>query len=97
MAWTLIAEQSQCGKKTFTRQLLWQANGIFERPIKKTFYCCGLWQECIKDMTGHGQFVERIPEDIPWLSPPASCWGVLVLDDLMRHCSDDEHILDLFT
>ena len=23
--------------------------------------------------------------------------GVLVLDDLMRHCSDDERILDLFT
>ena len=93
----MIAGPSQCGKTTFTRQLLRQANVLFERPIKKIVYCYGQWQECFKDMTGHVQFVEGIPEDIPCLFPPACRPGVLVLDDLIRHCSDDERILDLFT
>ena len=36
-------------------------------------------------------------EGIPSLFPPSCRSGTLVLDDLMRNCSDDEHILDLFT
>ena len=88
----MIAGPSQCGKTTFTRQLLRQANVLFERPIKQIVYCYGLWQECFKDMTGHVQFMEGIPEDIPTRRP-----GVLVLDELVRHCSDDERILGLFT
>ena len=42
-------------------------------------------------------FVEGIPEDIPSLFPPNCRPGILILDDLMRNCSDDERILDLFT
>ena len=64
-----------------------------DRPIKKIVYYYGQWQECFKDMTGHVQFVEGIPEDIPCLFPAACLPGVLVLDDLMRHCTDDERIL----
>ena len=43
---------------------------------------------------GHGNSSE---EDIPSLFPPNRRPGILVLDDLMRNCSDDERILDLFT
>ena len=64
----IIAGPSQCGKTTFTRQLLREANVLFERPIKKIVYCYGQWQGCLKDMTGHVQFVEGIPEDIPSMS-----------------------------
>ena len=42
-------------------------------------------------------FVEGIPEDVPGLFPPSCRPGILILDDLMRNCSDDEGILDLFT
>ena len=42
-------------------------------------------------------FVEGIPEDIPALFPMGCRPGILVLDDLMRNCSEDERILDLFT
>ena len=93
----VIAGPSQCGKTTFTRQLLRNANVLFERPIRKIVYCYGQWQECFKDMGGHVQFEEGIPEDIPSLFPPTCRPGVLVLDDLMRDCSDDERILDIFT
>ena len=42
-------------------------------------------------------FVEGIPEDIPALFPMGCRPGILVLDDLMRNCSQDERILDQFT
>jgi len=42
-------------------------------------------------------FVEGIPEDIPSLFPVSCRPGILVLGDLMRNCSDDERVLDLFT
>lgn len=93
----IIAGPSQCGKTTFTRQLLQQADYLFERPIRKIIYCYGQWQESFKDMAEQVEFIEGIPEDIPAMFPPQCRPGILVLDDLMRNCSDDEHILDLFT
>lgn len=93
----IIAGPSQCGKTTFTRQLLQQADSLFERPIRKIVYCYGQWQECFKNMASRVTFVEGIPEDIPSLFPPNCRPGILILDDLMRNCSDDERILDLFT
>ena len=68
----MIAGPSQCGKTTFTKQLLSQANPLFERPIRKIVYYYGQWQDCFKDMTDQVQFVEGIPEDIPSLFPPTS-------------------------
>ena len=41
--------------------------------------------------------VEGIPEDISTLFPSHCRPGIIVLDDLMRNCSGDERILDLFT
>ena len=93
----MIAGPSQCGKTTFTKQLLEQADSLFERPIRKIVYCYGQWQECFRNMTAQVTFVEGIPEDIPSLFPANCRPGILVLDDLMRNCSDDERILDLFT
>ena len=65
--------------------------------IRKIVYCYGQWQECFQDMASQITFVEGIPEDIPALFPMGCRPGILVLDDLMRNCSEDERILDLFT
>ena len=73
------------------------ADVLFERPIRKIVYCYGQWQECFQDMAPQITFVEGIPEDIPALFPMGCRPGILVLDDLMRNCSEDERILDLFT
>ena len=70
---------------------------LFARPIHKIVYCYGQWQECFKDMTSQVTFVDGIPEDIPSMFPPRYRPGILVLDNLMRNCSDDERIVDLFT
>ena len=48
-------------------------------------------------MAAQVTYVEGIPEDIPSLFPANCPPGILVLDDLMRNCSDEELILDLFT
>ena len=93
----MIAGPSQCGKTTFTKLLLQYADVLFERPIRKIVYCYGQWQECFQDMASQITFVEGIPEDIPALFPMGCRPGILVLDDLMRNCSEDERILDLFT
>ena len=92
----MIPGPSQCGKTTFTKQLLEQADSLFERPMRKIVYCYGQWQECFRNMTAQVTFVEAIPEDIPSLFPANCRPGIVVLDDLMRNCSDDERILDLF-
>ena len=92
----MIVGPSQCGKTTFTRQLLKYANVLFERPIHKIMYCYGRWQECFQDMVSQITFVEGIPEDIPALFPLSCCPGILVLDDLLRNCREDERILNLF-
>ena len=93
----MIAGPSQCGKTTFTKLLLQYADVLFERPIRIIVYCYGQWQECFQDMASQITFVEGIPEDIPALFPMGCRPGILVLDDLMRNCSEDERILDLFT
>ena len=93
----MIAGPSQCGKTTFTKLLLQCSDVLFERPIRKIVYCYGQWQECFQDMVSQITFVEGIPEDIPAIFPMGCCPGILVLDDLMRNCSEDERILDLFT
>ena len=93
----IISGPSQCGKTTFTRQILQHADCLFERPIRKIVYCYGQWQDCFKELVKEVTFMEGIPDDIPAVFPPPHRPGLLVLDDLMRNCSDDERILDLFT
>ena len=67
------------------------------RPIRKIVYCYARWQDCFEGIASYTTFVEGIPEDIPAIFPRDNCPGTLVLDDLMRNCSEDERILDLFT
>ena len=47
-------------------------------------------------MASQIMFVEGIPEDIFALFPLHCHPGILVLDDFMRNCSEDAHILHLF-
>ena len=93
----MIAGPRQCGKATFTKLLLQCSDVLFERPIRKIVYCYGQWQEWFQDIPSQITFVEGITEDIPALFPMGCRPGILVLDDLIRNCSEDERILDLFT
>ena len=60
----IIAGPSQCGKTTFTWQLLRHADCLFEHPISKIVYCYGHWQDSYREMENQVTLVEGIPEDI---------------------------------
>ena len=70
-----------------------QDNYFNKRILYLTDHCYGQWQDCFQDMAAQVTFLEGIPSLFPSNCHP----GILVLDDLMRNCSDDEHVLDLFT
>ena len=94
----MIVGPSQCGKTTFTRQLLHHAARLFDRPPKHIVYCYGASQPCFEDMKKQGiHFHEGLPTDIETLFPAHKRPGLLILDDLMRTCSQDEEVVDLFT
>ena len=94
----IVAGPSQCGKTTFTRQLLRSASRAFDRPVRRIVYCYGEPQRCFKDMQREGiHFHKGIPKNIQSLFPKHLRPGILVLDDLMRDCGEDQHVLDLFT
>ena len=74
------------------------ASYAFHRPIRRIVYCYGQPQRCFKDMQREGiHFHMGIPKNIQSLFPKDLRPGILVLDDLMRDCSEDQHVLDLFT
>ena len=93
----IISGPSKCGKPTFTRQILQHADCLFERPIRKSLYCYRQWKDCFKELVKEVKFMEGIPDDIPTLFLPPYRPGLLVLDDLMRNCRENESTLDLFT
>lgn len=73
------------------------ADVLFEKRIRKIVYCSGQWKLCFLDMESHITFVEVIPENIPPLFPVGCRPEILVLDDLIRNCSECGRILDIFT
>ena len=95
---TIVAGPSQCGKMTFTRHLLRSTSRAFDRPVRRIVFCYGEPQCCLKDMQCKGiHFNKGIPKNIRTLFPNHLRPGILVLDDLMRDCGEDQHVLDLFT
>ena len=76
----IVAGPSQCGKTTFTRQLLRCASRAFDRPVRRIVYCYGEPQRCFKDMQCEGiHFHKGIPKNIQSLFPKHLRPGILVL------------------
>ena len=94
----IVAGPSQCGKTTFTRSLLRSTSRAFDRPVRRIVYCYGELQRCFKAMQREGiHFHKGIPKNIRTLFPNHLRPGILVLDDLMRDCGKDQHVLDFLT
>ena len=89
----IVAGPSQCGKTTFTRQLLRSASRAFDRPVRRIVYCYGEPQRCFKDMQREGIYFHKgIQKNIQSLFPKHLRPGILVLDDLMRDSGEDQHV-----
>lgn len=97
----IIAGLSQCGKTTFKRQLLQQADSIYIQyifnngPFAKSYIAMDNGKNALR--IWQVTFVEGIPEDIPSLFSINCRPGILILYDLMMNLSNDERILVLFT
>ena len=66
----IVAGPSQCGKTTFTRQLLQHAKRLFDRAPRCIVYCYGEAQPCFHTMQRQGiHFHKGIPANIQALFP----------------------------
>ena len=94
----IVAGPSQCGETMFTQHLLRSASRAFDGPIRRIVYCYGDPQGCFSDMQLEGiHFHKGIPKNIRSLFPKNLRPGILMLDNLMLHFSEDQQVLDFFT
>lgn len=94
----LISGPTQSGKTVLTKRLLENRQDIFDQDINKIVYCYGAYQQGfakflddIKDI----EFVEGFPDDV--LDTFRGEPGILVIDDLMDKCSNDQRMSELLT
>ena len=90
-----ISGQSQCGKSYLVRRLLYYLNELFHPVPSKVIYCYGEYQKEFDELHGV-DFIEGFPEDLTELTRGHE-QTLLILDDLMRECSKDQRVSDLFT
>jgi hypothetical protein len=96
----IIAGPSGSGKSTFVYRLLEHADGMFQTPPRKIFYCYGVHQQLydiMKSTVSNIEFYDGLPskEDLEgWGVDPAH--KVLVLDDLLQKASHSVDVVDLF-
>ena len=94
----MISGPSQCGKTCLTLKLLKNAEEMFTDEIRKIIYCYGAYQPCFekfKEQIPNIQFVEGFPETILDLFENQP--GILIVDDLMGSCSNDQLMADIMT
>lgn len=93
----MVAGPSQSGKTSLIKEILMFNKLIIEPNIHTIIYCYSVWQPIydeIKKFNSNIEFHEGI-YNIENLDQ--SNKSLLVLDDLMKECENDQSILNLFT
>ena len=92
-----ICGASQCGKSFLVRSMLHHRDELFEPKITKIIFCYGEYQSAFDSMMQtipNLTFVEGFPENLNDML----CTNCLVIvDDLMSQCSQNQSMSDLFT
>ena len=91
-----ICGQTQCGKSYMVRRILHHLSEIFHPVPTKVIYCYGEYQKEFDELFPYVQLVEGFPNDVGKLTRGHDN-SLLVLDDLMSQCSNDQRVADLFT
>ncbi len=94
----LLSGATKAGKTFFTRQLLLNANEVFDKPIEKVLYCYGAFQPLFLDMQReipNIEFIEGFPENLDsyFKGKP----GILVVDDLLNSCINNASFVEHIT
>ena len=94
----MISGPSQCRITLLTLKLLKNTEEIFTGEIHKIIYCYGAYQPCFAEFKEHIpniEFVQGFPETI--LDFFENQPGILIVDDLMGSCSNDQLMADIMT
>ena len=91
-----ICGQTQCGKSYMVRRMLSHLNELFYPVPSKVIYCYGEYQKEFDELFPYVELVEGFPNDVGKLTRGHDN-SLLVLDDLMSQCSNDQRVADLFT
>lgn len=96
-----VVGSSNSGKTMYTKNILENADGMFEVPPSNIFYCYSIWQSIFDEMrssVSNLQFYQGFPS-MDVLSEWGTLQGhkVVVLDDLMMEAADSKELIHLLT
>ena len=94
-----ICGASQSGKSFFLRSMLRNLEYLFSSIPSKIIYSYGVYQKEFAELSKtvpNIQFVEGFPNDLYDMTD-AHDSSMVILDDLMSQCSNDQRVVDLFT
>ena len=91
-----ISGQTQAGKSHFTRRMLRHLEELFYPVPTKIIYCYGEYQKKFDELPSNVELMEGFPENLSDMVRGHD-HSLVVLDDLMSQCSNDQRVADLFT
>ena len=94
-----ICGQSQSGKSYLVRSMLRNLEELFFPVPSKVIYCYGEFQKEFDELSEalpNIQLVQGFPNDLYDMTE-AHDNSLVILDDLMSQCSNDQRVADLFT
>ena len=91
-----ISGQTQAGKSHFTRHMLRHLEELFYPVPTKIIYCYGECQKKFDELPPNVELMEGFPDNVNDMVRGHD-HSLVVLDDLMAQCSNDQRVADLFT
>ena len=91
-----ICGQTQAGKSHFTRRMLRHLEELFYPVPTKIIYCYGEYQKKFDELPPNVELMEGFPDNLSDMVRGHDS-SLVVLDDLMSQCSNDQRVADLFT
>ena len=91
-----VCGQTQAGKSHFTRRMLRHLEELFYPVPTKIIYCYGEYQKKFDELPPNVELMEGFPDNVNDMVRGHD-HSLVVLDDLMAQCSNDQRVADLFT
>lgn len=93
----LIAGPSQSGKTSLIKEILMFNKLIIDPPIQRIIYCYSVWQPIYDEIQNLLSNIELNEGIYNIDNLDQSKTNLLILNDLMKECENDQSILNLFT
>ena len=91
-----VCGQTQAGKSHFTRCMLRHLEELLYPVPTKITYCYGEYQKEFDELPSNVELMEGFPDNLCDMVRGHGHF-LVVLDDLMSQCSNDQRVADLFT